>query len=488
MSAAPENSLLLPQEVSSVEAPTTDVHVAPTQAVASASVTHSSVLNHSSPSAESGVMPSESRSSVINIAQSPPAQGLRSHAAASRAMDIQNVVGTTSHQLGISNCNTSGEVICIDSDTPPRPSSSHTESNGRKVRRLNDSTPVIIVDDDEATPPSENHLLAQPAIEPAPRVGERRRLSRATSSSSIRPVTSRISRSNLTSSRGNNSRAPLLAGAITDESPPSRDAPQPTEGRSYARFRSIPPMASHLGSHYFTGPLIGHITGSPRRRQGASQGVTRGSASSSAGTSIQRVDVFFQYGGSRRARNSVTSLRSLPEHAREITGRFGQEILQQIARSVHDEARLLELQYLSDGALPDYETLVSLDEQLLRQKNAAPKTVIEKLPETIAAAADKEVRCVICMCDVEEGEKLRELPCSHKYHKTCIDEWLTYNGCCPVDKQRICPVRSIANTSSPMSSRFRAAHASAAGFNSMRGGSSQSSAGRSRAINRNAQS
>ncbi|PXF42444.1 E3 ubiquitin-protein ligase RNF38 [Gracilariopsis chorda] len=105
----------------------------------------------------------------------------------------------------------------------------------------------------------------------------------------------------------------------------------------------------------------------------------------------------------------------------------------------------MEIHYLQglhgDRAL-DYEHLIRLDEQLLREKNRADNDQINSLPTRKATAEDKEVRCCICMCDVEEGEVLRVLPCSHKYHQSCIDEWLTYNGCCPVDKKRIAPRRS----------------------------------------------
>lgn len=76
--------------------------------------------------------------------------------------------------------------------------------------------------------------------------------------------------------------------------------------------------------------------------------------------------------------------------------------------------------FYPDQAL-DYEQLIRLDEQLVREKNRAEKSDIESLPTITATAKDKEIRCCVCMCDVEEGEELRVLPCSHKYHKKCID-------------------------------------------------------------------
>lgn len=34
-------------------------------------------------------------------------------------------------------------------------------------------------------------------------------------------------------------------------------------------------------------------------------------------------------------------------------------------------------------------------------------------------------RCVICLCDFEDGEALKELPCRHMYHTPCIATWLS---------------------------------------------------------------
>nr|VDD31000.1 unnamed protein product [Brassica oleracea] len=45
--------------------------------------------------------------------------------------------------------------------------------------------------------------------------------------------------------------------------------------------------------------------------------------------------------------------------------------------------------------------------------------------------------CCICLCEYEDGVELRELPCNHHFHCTCIDKWLHINSRCPLCKFNI---------------------------------------------------
>ena len=51
------------------------------------------------------------------------------------------------------------------------------------------------------------------------------------------------------------------------------------------------------------------------------------------------------------------------------------------------------------------------------------------------AAGDSSNTCAICLDQYANGDKLRELPCLHQFHRSCIDEWLlSQTSLCPLCK------------------------------------------------------
>ncbi|CAN7020291.1 hypothetical protein BRARA_F00835 [Brassica rapa] len=49
----------------------------------------------------------------------------------------------------------------------------------------------------------------------------------------------------------------------------------------------------------------------------------------------------------------------------------------------------------------------------------------------------EDAECCICLCAYEDGSELRELPCGHHFHCSCVDKWLYINATCPLCKYDI---------------------------------------------------
>ncbi|XP_022993427.1 receptor homology region, transmembrane domain- and RING domain-containing protein 2-like [Cucurbita maxima] len=68
------------------------------------------------------------------------------------------------------------------------------------------------------------------------------------------------------------------------------------------------------------------------------------------------------------------------------------------------------------------------------------RRVVKAMPSLIFTTALEDnctsVTCAICLEDYTAGEKLRILPCRHKFHALCVDSWLTaWRTFCPVCKR-----------------------------------------------------
>ncbi|KAJ6845085.1 putative E3 ubiquitin-protein ligase [Iris pallida] len=49
----------------------------------------------------------------------------------------------------------------------------------------------------------------------------------------------------------------------------------------------------------------------------------------------------------------------------------------------------------------------------------------------------EDAECCICLSAYEDGVELRQLPCNHHFHCSCIDKWLYINATCPLCKYNI---------------------------------------------------
>lgn len=59
----------------------------------------------------------------------------------------------------------------------------------------------------------------------------------------------------------------------------------------------------------------------------------------------------------------------------------------------------------------------------------ASKEAVKNLPEA-TIESDSE-SCPICLKKFKIGEKVKEMPCHHKYHDACLTVWLNTTNSCP---------------------------------------------------------
>ena len=94
-----------------------------------------------------------------------------------------------------------------------------------------------------------------------------------------------------------------------------------------------------------------------------------------------------------------------------------------------------------------YRIVIPIAERERRRRRAADPELVQNLnsivysPETFITQTRidslDDASCVICLCDYEDGETVRFLPCKHHFHKECVDEWLTLDKACCLCKQDI---------------------------------------------------
>ncbi|KAL0418077.1 UNVERIFIED_CONTAM: E3 ubiquitin-protein ligase SIRP1 [Sesamum radiatum] len=64
----------------------------------------------------------------------------------------------------------------------------------------------------------------------------------------------------------------------------------------------------------------------------------------------------------------------------------------------------------------------------------AQKEAVEALP---TVKVEETLQCSVCLDDCEIGTEVKEMPCKHKFHSTCILPWLELHSSCPICRYQI---------------------------------------------------
>ncbi|GAV65568.1 PA domain-containing protein/zf-RING_2 domain-containing protein [Cephalotus follicularis] len=119
----------------------------------------------------------------------------------------------------------------------------------------------------------------------------------------------------------------------------------------------------------------------------------------------------------------------------------------------------------------------------VREFHGMSSRMVKAMPSLIFTSVLEDnctsVTCAICLEDYSVGEKLRILPCRHKFHASCVDSWLTtWRTFCPVCKRdaRTSTCDPPASESTPLLLSSLASMASSSVLSSFRSSLPSSSA------------
>lgn len=80
-------------------------------------------------------------------------------------------------------------------------------------------------------------------------------------------------------------------------------------------------------------------------------------------------------------------------------------------------------------------------------------SVLKTIPEVEFSSKEFKdgLECVVCLCEVSEGEKARFLPkCNHGFHVECIDTWFQSHSTCPLCRNPIANPNSAESALEPI--------------------------------------
>ncbi|PIM98275.1 Anaphase-promoting complex (APC), subunit 11 [Handroanthus impetiginosus] len=91
----------------------------------------------------------------------------------------------------------------------------------------------------------------------------------------------------------------------------------------------------------------------------------------------------------------------------------------------------------SINSLPTYKFKVKKNKSSNDKENssgAGEGGIVAAGTEKERVISGEDAVCCICLAKYANNDELRELPCSHFFHKDCVDKWLKINASCPLCK------------------------------------------------------
>ncbi|XP_057760040.1 E3 ubiquitin-protein ligase MBR2-like [Arachis stenosperma] len=236
----------------------------------------------------------------------------------------------------------------------------------------------------------------------------------------------------------------------------SSSSPSPLPWSTVIRPRAIPSVSL---PHRVGGSNTESETGNnyPSGRGIITETHNRGNSSSST----QLVESLVQNAGTPSAfqhlplrASAIAETYNLPTYFADDSRRLRREIRSAIQHLPNgDSVRLEELlildysiynllasiEELEDANLPQYEPLADgqrvTNPDLRLTETEVAASIGREIFQTVGEQPQNIDACGICLEDYVHGEELGRLDCAHRYHLSCIRQWLLIKNRCPVCKK-----------------------------------------------------
>jgi len=115
----------------------------------------------------------------------------------------------------------------------------------------------------------------------------------------------------------------------------------------------------------------------------------------------------------------------------------GQQTLsdEQLARRLQAHERMLAAPSAARANAPRSGERMRLATQAALGTSTA--TVTHKITRGSSENESQQDGCRVCLEQFQDGDALRLLPCLHKFHTSCIDQWFKHSSACPICKHSI---------------------------------------------------
>ncbi|XP_010458905.1 PREDICTED: E3 ubiquitin-protein ligase RDUF1-like [Camelina sativa] len=76
-------------------------------------------------------------------------------------------------------------------------------------------------------------------------------------------------------------------------------------------------------------------------------------------------------------------------------------------------------------------------------RSPASKASVESMPRVVIGEDNKgKGSCAICLEEWSKGDVAAEMPCKHRFHSKCVEEWLGMHATCPMCRYEM-PVEQV---------------------------------------------